>query len=74
MGEGVEYFAIEGRSVTETEQQRARRLVIAYAILLDALEHPYPDPKMDCSYTPRLFLCSESAAHHWIYDDWIRGS
>jgi putative effector of murein hydrolase len=33
MGERVKVFGIEGRSVTETEQ-RARRLVIAYAILL----------------------------------------
>jgi hypothetical protein len=28
--------------------QRARRLVIAYAILLDALEHTHPD-ESDCS-------------------------
>jgi hypothetical protein len=33
--------------VTEVDQ-RARRLVIAYAILFDALEHPYPDER-DCS-------------------------
>jgi hypothetical protein len=32
--------------VTEVDQ-RARRLVIAYAILLDALEHAYPDER-DC--------------------------
>ncbi len=32
--------------MTEVDQ-RARRLVIAYAILLDALEHAYPD-ESDC--------------------------
>jgi hypothetical protein len=47
MSEGLKRFGIEGRSVTEVDQ-RARRLVIAYAILLDALEHPYPDER-DCS-------------------------
>ena len=33
--------------MTEVDQ-RARRLMIAYAILVDALEHPYPDGR-DCS-------------------------
>ena len=33
--------------MTEVDQ-RVRRLMIAYAILVDALEHPYPDEK-DCS-------------------------
>jgi hypothetical protein len=47
LGERVEYSGIESRSVTEADQ-RARRLVIAHAILLDALEHPYPDER-DCS-------------------------
>ena len=41
MGEGVEYFEIEGRSVTEVTE-RARRLAIAYALSLNALEHTYP--------------------------------
>jgi hypothetical protein len=53
MGEGVEYFEIEGRSVTEVTE-RARRLAIAYALLLNALEHTYPDPDLDCSYAPNL--------------------
>ena len=39
-------FGIEGRSVTEVDQ-RARRLVIAYAILLDAFESTYPEER-DC--------------------------
>jgi hypothetical protein len=47
MSDGVKCLGIEGRSVSEVDQ-RARRLVIAYAILLDALEHPYPDER-DCS-------------------------
>jgi hypothetical protein len=42
LGERVEYFEKEGRSVTEMDE-RARRLVIAYAILLDAPEHTHPD-------------------------------
>jgi hypothetical protein len=36
--------------VTDVDQ-RARRLVVAYAILLDALEHPYPDER---DYFPKL--------------------
>jgi hypothetical protein len=47
MSEGVKCLGIEGHSVTEVDQH-ARRLMIAYAILVDALEHPYPDER-DCS-------------------------
>jgi hypothetical protein len=36
--------------VTEVDQ-RARRLVIAYAILLDALEHTHPD---ESDFSPNL--------------------
>jgi hypothetical protein len=46
MSEGAKCLGIDGRSVTEVDQ-RARRLMIAYAILSDALEHP--SPERNCS-------------------------
>jgi len=38
--------------VTEKEE-RARRLAIAYAFLLDALSRKYPELKPEYSYAPR---------------------
>jgi hypothetical protein len=52
MGEGVKCLGIEGRSVTETEEY-ARRLVIAYAVLLEEASAPSTyEPKMEYSYAP----------------------
>jgi hypothetical protein len=54
--------------VTEVDQ-RARRLVIAYAILLDALEQAYPDER-DCY----LDLSHDHFNFPSAYDYWTRGA
>jgi hypothetical protein len=53
--------------VTEVDQ-RARRLVIAYAILLDALEYTYPDEGIV------LRVCRTITLILSAYDDWTRGA
>jgi hypothetical protein len=46
--------------VTETEQ-RARRLIIAYAILLNALEPSYSELKPEYAFAPKWWLVTAYA-------------
>jgi hypothetical protein len=44
-----------------TETERARRLVIAYAILLHALERSYPELKPEYSFVRSHLGCKEAS-------------